>query len=390
VRPGWPTVSSAGKPGRLSTGPFVFICLAAAFFYLSFYLILPVMPLYVQGLGGTPTQIGLLIGYFAAMAMVLRLPAGWLIDRRGSRPILWIGMAIFLLAPLGYTLVDAVGPILWLRLVHGIGMGLFPTAAAVVVAELSPAERRGEAMGWFGIASSIGLIVGPAAGPVIASHLGFTALFLLCGGMAGLGLLCLFPLPAAVRRPGSAGWRIRWLDVFSPPAVLPSSILLFLYVPYGTLVAFAPIIASARGLGNAGFFYTAFAAAMLLVRSKAGELSDRRGRAAVIIPGMLVAAGALVLLALAKGAAGVLAAGVVFGIGFGAVQPALLALTTDRVAEADRGKAMGTFFTAWEAGIALGAAASGWLLTYTDFTLLLLTGAVLPVAGAIVALKARG
>jgi MFS family permease len=380
---------SAGKPGPLFTGPFVLICLAAAFFYLSFYLILPVMPLYVQALGGTPAQIGLLIGYFAAMAMVLRLPAGWLIDRRGSRPILWIGMAIFLLAPLGYTIAEAVGPILWLRLVHGVGMGLFPTAAAVVVAELSPPLRRGEAMGWFGIASSIGLIVGPAAGPVVASQLGFAVLFLLCAGVAGVGLLCLSLLPRAERRAAPPGWRIRWQDVFSPPAVLPSLILLFLYVPYGTLVAFAPIIAAGRGLDNAGFFYTAFAGAMLLVRSKAGELSDRHGRAAVILPGMLVAAAALVVLALASGPAGVLAAGVIFGIGFGAVQPALMALTTDRVAEADRGKAMGTFFTAWEMGIALGAASAGWLLTYTDFTVLLIAGAGLPVAGAFVALKAR-
>jgi MFS family permease len=321
--------------------------------------------------------------------MVLRLPAGWLIDRRGSRPILLIGMAIFLLAPAGYTVVDAVGPILSLRLVHGIGMGLFPTAAAVVVAELSPPERRGEAMGWFGIASSIGLIVGPAAGPMVASQLGYPALFLLCAGMAALGMVCLLFLPHAERRAVAPGWRIRWQDVFSPPAVLPSLVLLFLYVPYGTLVAFAPIIAAARGLGNAGFFYTAFAGAMLLVRSKAGELSDRHGRPAVILPGMLVAAAALVVLALASGPAGVLAAGVIFGIGFGAVQPALMALTTDRVAEADRGKAMGTFFTAWEMGIALGAASAGWLLTYTDFTLLLIAGAGLPVAGAFVALKAR-
>jgi MFS family permease len=298
-------------------------------------------------------------------------------------------MAFFLLAPLGYTVVHAVRPILWLRLVHGIGMGLFPTAAAVVVAELSPPARRGEAMGWFGIASSIGLIAGPAAGPVVASRLGYPALFLLCAGVAALGLVCLLLLPPAQPRVVAPGWRIRWQDVFSPAAVLPSLILLFLYVPYGTLVAFAPIIAAARGLDNAGFFYTAFAGAMLLVRSKAGELSDRRGRAAVILPGMLVAAAALVVLALASGPIGVLAAGVVFGIGFGSVQPALMALTTDRVAEADRGKAMGTFFTAWEMGIALGAATAGWLLTHTDFTVLLIAGAGLPVAGAVLALRTR-
>lgn len=137
----------------LLTRPFLCICLATGFFYLSFYLILPVMPLYVSSLGGTSSQIGLIIGLFAAMAMLMRPPAGWLIDTRGTRPILLVGMAIFVLASLGYTAARSGQPILALRLFHGIGMGLFPMAATVVIAELAPPMRRGEAMGWFGIAS---------------------------------------------------------------------------------------------------------------------------------------------------------------------------------------------------------------------------------------------
>ncbi len=62
--------------GPLLTRAFVLVCLATGFFYLSFYLILPVMPLYVADLEGTSTQIGLIIGYFAFMSMLLRPLAG--------------------------------------------------------------------------------------------------------------------------------------------------------------------------------------------------------------------------------------------------------------------------------------------------------------------------
>jgi MFS family permease len=386
---GW-VARGAGKPAPLLTGPFVLVCLATAFFYLSFYLILPVMPLYVRSLGGTPGQIGLIIGYFAFTAMLLRLPSGWLIDRRGARPILVSGMSVFFLASLGYTATTSVGAILGLRLFHGTGMGLFPTAAAVVVTELSPPERRGEAMGWFGIANSIGLIAGPAAGPLIASSLSFLALFLVAAALAGLGLTCVaLSRTPAPRTRGAPGRVIGWQDVLSRGAVLPSLILLFLYIPYGALLAFVPLMATARGLENPGLFYTAFAVAMLLVRSQAGQISDRRGRVTVILPGLLVAAVALVLLGLASTPAGILTAAAIFGAGFGSVQPALMALTADRVAVADRGKAMGTFFTAWELGIAAGASAAGWLLTYTDFAVLLVAGALLPLAGAVVSLRAR-
>lgn len=371
----------------LLTRPFLFICLATGFFYLSFYLILPVMPLYVASLGGTSSQIGLIIGLFATMAMVVRPPAGWLIDTRGTRPILLVGMAIFLLASLGYIAARSVQPILALRLFHGIGMGLFPTAATVVIAELAPARRRGEAMGWFGIANSLGLILGPIVGPAVAARAGFPALFLLAAGSATVGMACICLVPAADRPAGHS--RVpRPGDLFSPAAVLPSLILLLLYIPYGTVVAFIPLVATARGIENPGLFYTVFAGAMLLVRAKAGEISDRRGRAAVIVPAMIVTGLSSLVLGLTTGPVGVLAGGALLGVGFGAAQPALMALTTDRVAPEERGKAMGTFYTAWELGIASGAAGAGWLLNVTDFATLFLVGAAIPVGGACLALKA--
>lgn len=378
---------SAGPP--LFTRPFVVICLATLFFYLSFYLILPVMPLYVAGMGGTSFEIGLIIGLFAFMAMILRPPAGWIIDTRGTRVVLVAGMAIFMLASLGYVFTRSVTAILLLRLFHGMGMGLFPTAATVVVAEVAPPARRGEAMGWFGIANSAGLVIGPALGVPIAAGAGFRTLFLVAGGVAWMGLLCIWLLPRIGRLQAQAARAPRPGDFFSRAAVLPAVLLLFLYVPYGVMVAFIPIIATGRGLENPGAFYTAFALAVLLVRAKAGHISDRRGRAAVIIPGMLLAGLAFAVLALTSSRLWVLVGAAVYGLGFGTVQPALMALTADRVPPEERGKAMGTFYVAWELGIMTGSTGAGLLLAVTDFPLMLLASAFLPAAGALLSFRAR-
>jgi MFS family permease len=177
--------------------------------------------------------------------------------------------------------------------------------------------------------------------------------------------------------------------VFSRAALLPSAILLFLYFPYGGIIAFIPIVATQRGLANPGLFYAVYAGAMLLVRSKAGEVSDRRGRTAVILPGMAIAAVAMAVLGLTTGPAGVLVGGAIFGVAFGMVQPTLMALAADRVSPSERGKAMGTFYTAWELGISAGAAGSGWLLNSIDFGTLFLVGSVIPLAGAVLSLRAR-
>ena len=373
----------------LFTRPFVVTCLATFFFYLSFYLILPVMPLYVSAMGGTSFQIGLIIGLFSFMAMVLRPPAGWIIDTRGCRAVLLAGMTIFLLASLGYVITPTVTGVLVLRLFHGVGMGLFPTAATVVVAQVAPPARRGEAMGWFGIANSVGLIIGPTAGTAVASQMGFPALFLVAGGVASLGLLCILLLPPIGRPPSKSGRPLRLQDFFSRAAILPSVLLLFLYVPYGAMVAFIPIVAGRRGLANPGTFYTIYALAVLLVRGKAGQLSDQRGRAAVILPGMLVASIAFAVLGVTSGPFGVLVGAAVYGVGFGAVQPALMALTADRVPLEERGKAMGTFYTAWELGITMGSLGAGLLLNLTDFPLMFLACAAMPMAGALLSLRAR-
>jgi MFS family permease len=85
----------------------------------------------------------------------------------------------------------------------------------------------------------------------------------------------------------------------------------------------------------------------------------------------------------------VLVGAAIYGIGFGAVQPALMALTADRVPPEERGKAMGTFYAAWELGISSGAAAAGLLLTVTDFSVMLLWSAAMPVCGALLSLRAR-
>jgi MFS family permease len=243
-------------------------------------------------------------------------------------------------------------------------------------------------MGWFGIANSVSLILGPAVGPAVASRLGFPTLFLLAATVAALGLACILFVPAGAR-PAAPSRLPRPGDFYCHAALLPSAILLLLYVPYGTVVAFIPLVATSRGLENPGFFFTAFAMAMLLVRAKAGALSDRYGRAAAILPGMLLTGLSFLVLGTTSGAVGVLVGAVVLGLGFGSAQPALMALTTDRVPPEERGKAMGTFYFAWELGIASGAAVSGWLLGVTGFGTLFTLGAAIPCVGAALTFATR-
>src|SRR3989442_7222965 len=120
------------------------------------------------------------------------------------------------------------------------------------------------------------------------------------------------------------------------------------------MVTFLPIHARQQDV-NPGLFFLVFALVVTAVRNYAGHLSDRFGRVIVAAAGLGLAAAALAALAVASDASSLMAAGVIYGAGFGALTTALLAWCVDVVDEANRGRAMGTYYTALELGIGLGA-----------------------------------
>lgn len=98
------------------TRPCLVLWCATLLFYLGFQLLLPITPLYATALGAREAEVGLIMGSFALAAMVLRPLAGDLADRIGRRPLVLLGTAIFMLAPVGYALVGTVPALLVVRL----------------------------------------------------------------------------------------------------------------------------------------------------------------------------------------------------------------------------------------------------------------------------------
>jgi predicted MFS family arabinose efflux permease len=125
---------------------------------------------------------------------------------------------------------------------------------------------------------------------------------------------------------------------------------------------------------------------LTLARGPAGRLSDRHGRAPVAAAGLALAAAALGVLALGEGALALGVVGALYGHAGGLAQPALVAWCVDVVAPADRGRAMGTFFTALELAIAIGAMSSGLAVARWGFTATFLAMAGVALAGALLPL----
>jgi MFS family permease len=370
-------------PGRLLTPAFAVLWAASFSVFLSFYLLLPVLPVYAAGLGLNEASVGLVIGVFALTSMAWKPWTGWVLDWRGRRTLLIAGAALFALASLCYTATRSAWSLLLVRAVHGTGMGLFPTAAAAVVTDLVPAARRGEAMGLFGMAANLALAAGPALAGPASAQLGFTGVCLLATALAVTGT----GLALAIRETGARAPRppFRVRALFAREALHPAMLTLLVFVSYGSLMAFLPLLAGERGLASPGLFFTLIAGGLLVIRTTAGRLSDRYGRPVVVAPALVVVAAALLVVALARAPWALYGAGLLFGLGFGGAQPALMAWTTDLVPAGDRGRAMATYYTAWELGIGGGQILLGLLFPLGGFAGLFGTAAAFALLGAALA-----
>jgi MFS family permease len=367
----------------VSAGRLAVLWTASFSFFLSFFLLLPTFPLYAQHLGLTSGAIGVVTAAFAIASMALRGWAGWASDRYGRRPLMLVGAALFMTAPAAYGAAASAMSLFAVRLVHGAGMGLFPTAATAMVADAAPPGRRAEVLGTFGMASGLALALGPGAGVLIAQALGFPAVFAAAVALGAIGFGCIALVPETLTAPAARAFRLA--DTASRAALFPSMLMLGMTVTYGALVSFLPLHAADRGL-NPGVFFVLYALALTATRRPAGRLTDRHGRAPVVVGGLVVLAASLVLLAFAAGAMGLALGGVGYGIGHGTAHTALLAWAADVAAPGQRGRAMGTIYTALELAIAVGSILAGLSVSAFGFSATFVAAAGVALTTALVAM----
>ena len=370
---------------RLFTSDFIFATLANFFNAFGSQMVTATLPVYVLALGGTDADAGLVSGALAFSALVMRPLIGWLTDAWRRRPLVLIGTSCYGLASLIYMVAGSVPVLILGRIVHGYGLSNYTTAANAYLADIAPPRRRAEAIGFYAAAADVGLITGPAMGFFIISLLGFHRLFYFSAGLAFAAFVV--SIFAHEQRKKPVGKRPAWspkTGLISLDAAPIAWTALCLGMGFGPVGAFVSIFAESRGIGNPGFYFTAQALALMVSRTFSGRLADRRGRAFVMIPGLLVTALALALLPLAHDFPHFMVSAALFGLGFGATQPATLALVVDRVHPDQRGLAMSTYFMGFDTGISLSSIGLGVVIQTWGF------GVMWPISAACVLLGLLG
>ncbi|MDP2937531.1 MAG: MFS transporter [Dehalococcoidia bacterium] len=364
---------------RLLTRDFTFLCLTNFFFFLTVYSLLITLPVYAVVLGGGEGQAGYVTAAITLISFLALPHLGRHVERLGRTSLLRLGPALVLIEALALPYVGWFPVLVAIGIACGGALACFQTGANNLVADLAPLRRRGEAMGIYGTFTTTAVALSPAVSIFVMRNNGFPVLFAMSAAMGTAALALAF----VVREPRQHTVASAPGPLLNRMALLPAFCIFGITLTYGTLISFLPGQAAKIGMENAGLFFTAYSAASFMVRAAAGGVSDRLGRAPVIIPALIAVAIAMFFLSQSSGLAMVLGAAVLYGLGYGSAHPAIMAFAVDRAGPEARASAVATFYSGYNLGLAVGSLALGPILEATSFAFMIAVAGVAPLLAAI-------
>jgi MFS family permease len=337
---------------------------AGLLFWSSLASLLPTLPLYIESIGATKQQIGIVMGSFAIGMLLFRPQVGILADRRGRKIVLLIGMSVAAIAPLGYLVVKSLLPLMVIRAFHGISIAAFGTGFIALVGDLAPEHRRGEVIGYMSLVNPIGVALGPALGGYLQAAAGYAPLFISSSVLGALGLLCILPIvnPPIVEQPPKTIDDRFFRLLISPRVRVPAIVLLLVGLALGTVHTFIALYIKSTGVDlNAGLFFTAAAISSFGIRLVSGRASDKYGRGLFVTFSLVAYTLAMICIWQANNAVTFLAGAFLEGAASGTVIPMISAMMTDRALPHERGRIFGVSLMGFDVGLAIAGPVVGFV-----------------------------
>ena len=370
---------------RLYTSSFVLLFLMEFTIFVTFYMLLPTVPLYIKELGGTNSTVGLVIGIAGPIAAFGVPLYGLGVDRWSRRGMAVLGLGINVVGALVMIIVVSPLTMLLPTILRRVGSGATGAATRTLILDIAPPNRRGEAMTNFATSHNIAIAFGPAVGLWIYHGFGSTELFLACAALMAGATLFLFPVRvrpqaggegaagrpqsnSAAREDGAAARKETWVDkLIVPEALVPGITVLLIAAAYLATTTFVSILGETREVPNYEWFFVMYAVVVIAGRLLTGRISDTYGRAIILLPSLALTVGCMITLAFTYSTVGFLAAAFMLGLGFGTGQPMLQAVAADWTPPEKYGRAMAMMMGGFSFGSAAGTVFVGEVSERLDF-----------------------
>ena len=375
---------------KLITKNYIEILAANFLLFFGFWLLMPVLPFYLaEVFDANKTTIGAVLSCYTIAALCIRPFSGYLLDTFARKPLYLLAYITFTAIFGGYLIAGTLTLFILFRIIHGVSFGMVTVSGNTIVIDIMPSSRRGEGLGYYGLANNIAMSIGPMTGLFLHdAGADYTLIFCCSLGSCLIGFLCASLVkttykPPVKREPIS-------LDRFILLKGIPAGFsLLLLSIPYGMTTNYVAMYAKQIGIqSSTGFFFTFMALGMAVSRLFSGRLVDRGMVTQVIEAGLylvcfcffgLSSCGWLTTWSLQWTTYFLFTIALLLGIGFGTMFPAYNTLFVNLAPNNQRGTATSTYLTSWDVGIGAGMLLGGYIAEIATFKMAYLFGAALTV-----------
>jgi MFS family permease len=269
-------------------------------------------PDFVKHLGGSEVQLGLIVGLGMVGSMMMRVAQGVGIDRYGARRI-WLGSLVLLIGTLAAHLLirTADGPAIFvLRILFSTSVAGIFGASVTYVSRTVPPHRMAEIIGTLGSSGFLGIFTGPFIGDWIFSfgtgREQIVQLFLFCGALVCVSLICALAATIGEPRPGNRRRApvLALLRRYNPGFVLLVAIAVGAGISMPT--TYLRPFTEELGIEFVGLFFSVYAVTAFMARITSARLPSLLGTRPMILWGLTFLAASMLLYLLLSAAAALL------------------------------------------------------------------------------------
>ncbi|MGE7767418.1 MFS transporter [Peribacillus sp. NPDC096540] len=351
---------------------------------VGFGIIIPVMPFLAEKVGGSPTELGLLMAVYSLMQLLFAPMWGRISDRIGRKPVMMIGIAGLALSFFIMATADSLWVLFVARIVGGVlSSANMPTAMAYV-ADITTPEDRGKGMGIIGAATGLGFIFGPAIGGIF-SKTSLNLPFYIAGISSLITLILVFlilkeSLTVEKRSRHSKNKESMWKAFNGPLSIMFILQLIITLSMAGLETTFAYFAAQKANISlvQLGYIFMIMGFGSAIVQGGlVGRMTKKYGEGAVIRIGIIVSAIGFILILFSNNFWTSAVFLTIFGLGNGFIRPAISALLTKN-STTGHGSVTGLLSSFDSFGRIAGPPIGGWLFSIS-IDLPFISGAMLSV-----------
>ncbi len=335
------------------TKNFIYAWIANFMMGFAFYLLIPTLPFYlIDQFKSDTSTIGIIIAAYVIAALLIRPFSGYIVDSFPRKFIYILSFSFFILFYAGYFIVSSIVFVLILRVLHGFTWGIITTSGNTLALDITPSHKRGQTVGFYGLAINISMALSPVVGIFIYEHYGCNALFSTAIIFSTIGLLfaLLIQVPKKERKIHSK----LSFDRFILLKAIPIGInLLIAAISYGMVLSFAAIYGKTMN-ATSGIFYLLLASGIACARIFSGKLIDSGKINQITIIGLITLTLSFTLFSLFKTPIVYYLMASTIGLGYGICYPAFQSIIISMAPHEMRGTANSTYYTAFDIGVGLG------------------------------------